>query len=143
MAEPLLPVVFEWRKPHKRDGFDLVDKVIEGATAPELVLLHHGRHAFDSYEPLTDETVWLTAKRALVLPKSQLGEAVGYALSNWDALMRYTQQGYLSIHNNLSERALRQVVVGRANWLFCGSTEGGRTVAARGRTASIWMARTC
>jgi hypothetical protein len=33
-------------------------------------------------------------------------------------------------HNNLSERALRQVVVGRANWQFCGSAEGGRTAAA-------------
>jgi transposase len=73
---------------------------------------------------------WLTAQRALVLPKSPLGEALGYALSHWDALMRYTEQGYLAIDNNLSERALRQVVVGRANWQFCGSAEGGRTAAA-------------
>jgi hypothetical protein len=58
-----------------------------------------------------------------------LGEAVGYALSHWEALMRYTEQGYPSIDNNLSERALRQVVVGRANWRFCGSAEGGRTAA--------------
>jgi hypothetical protein len=44
--------------------------------------------------------------------------------------MRYTEQGYLAIDNNLAERALRQVVVGRANWTFCGSAEGGRTAAA-------------
>src|SRR5581483_8652552 len=56
MTEPLLPVAFDWRKPHKRDGFDVVEKVIESAKAPELVLLHHGRHGFDSYAPLTDET---------------------------------------------------------------------------------------
>ena len=73
---------------------------------------------------------WLTAQRVQVLPKSPLGEAVGYALSNWEALMRYTEQGYLAIDNNVSERALRQVVVGRANWQFCGSAEGGRTAAA-------------
>jgi transposase len=72
---------------------------------------------------------WLTARRAEALPKSPLGEAVGYALSNWEALMRYTEQGYLAIDNNVSERALRQVVVGRANWQFCGSAEGGRTAA--------------
>ncbi len=42
------------------------------------------------------------------MPKSPLGEAVGYALSNWAALMRYTEQGYLAIDNNLSERSLRQ-----------------------------------
>src|SRR6516165_7823425 len=73
---------------------------------------------------------WLTARRVEVLPKSPLGEAVGYALSHWAALMRYTEQGYLAIDNNLSERALRQVVVGRNNWQFCGSAEGGRTAAA-------------
>jgi hypothetical protein len=53
------------------------------------------------------------------------GEAVGYALSNWGALMRYTEHGCLAIDNNLSER----VVVGRGNWQFCGSAEGGRTAA--------------
>ena len=73
---------------------------------------------------------WLVEQRARTLPKSPLGEAVGYALSNWEALMRYTEQGYLSIDNNLSERTLRQVVVGRSNWQFCGSAEGGRTAAA-------------
>src|SRR5262249_61266787 len=72
---------------------------------------------------------WLIAQRARALPKSPLGEAVGYALSHWEALMRYTEQGYLAIDNNLSERALRQVVVGRANWQLCGRAEGGRTAA--------------
>jgi hypothetical protein len=72
---------------------------------------------------------WLVGQQARALPKSPLGEAVGYALSNWEALMRYTEQGYLAIDNNLPERALRQVVVGRANWQFCGSAEGGRTAA--------------
>jgi transposase len=73
---------------------------------------------------------WLLGQQARALPKSPLGEAVGYALSNWTALMRYTEQGYLSIDNNLSERAFRQVVVGRANWQFCGSAAGGDTAAA-------------
>src|SRR5262245_45380721 len=73
---------------------------------------------------------WLVGQQARALPKSPLGEALGYALTNWDALMRYTEQGYLSIDNNLSERVLRQVVVGRANWQFCGSAAGGRTAAA-------------
>jgi len=73
---------------------------------------------------------WLVSQRARALPRSPLGEAVGYALSNWAALMRYMGQGYLAIDNNISERALRQVVVGRANWQFCGSAEGGRTAAA-------------
>jgi transposase len=72
---------------------------------------------------------WLATQRARALPKSPLGEAVGYALSNWGALMRYTEQGYLSIDNNLAKRTLRQVVVGRNNWQFCGSAAGGHTAA--------------
>jgi transposase len=72
---------------------------------------------------------WLVGQQARALPKSPLGEAIGYALSHWAALIRYTEQAYLSIDNNLSERALRQVVVGRGNWQFCGSAEGGRTAA--------------
>ena len=41
-----------------------------------------------------------------------------------------TEQGYLSVDNNLSERTLRQVVVGRGNWQLCGRAAGGRTAAA-------------
>jgi hypothetical protein len=72
---------------------------------------------------------WLLRQRAHVLPKSALGEALAYALSNWMALTRYAEQGYLAIDNNLAERTLRQVTRGRNNWQFCGSAEGGRTAA--------------
>ena len=72
---------------------------------------------------------WLLEERRQVLPKSPLGEAVGYALSNWPALTRYTEQGYLAIENNLAERTLRQVALGRNNWQFCGSATGGQTAA--------------
>ena len=57
-------------------------------------------------------------QRPRLSPKSPLGEAISYARSNWTALTRYTEQGYLSIDNNASERAMRNVVVGRKNWLF-------------------------
>jgi transposase len=92
-----------------------------------------GRQQYRSAQtvvPREEFHTWLVAQEARALPKSPLGEAAAYALSHWAALMRYTEQGYLSIDNNLSERALRQVVVGRVNWLFCGSAEGGRTAAA-------------
>ena len=58
-----------------------------------------------------------------------MGEAVAYTLSNWDALGRYIEQGYLAIDNNLAERTLRQVALGRNNWQFCGSAVGGKTAA--------------
>jgi hypothetical protein len=42
-------------------------------------------------------------KRRRVLPKSSLGETVGYPLSNWAALIRYGPHGYLAIGINLAE----------------------------------------
>jgi transposase len=50
-------------------------------------------------------------------------------MSNWDALGRYTEAGYLTIDNNRSERTLRQVALGRTNWTVLGSESGGRTAA--------------
>jgi hypothetical protein len=72
---------------------------------------------------------WLVASQRQVLPKSPLGQALAYALSNWAALVRYTEAGYLAIDNNAAERALRAVVTGRKNWLFCGSATGAERAA--------------
>jgi transposase len=81
--------------------------------------------------PVLDAIVsWMETHQPKVLPKSPLGEAISYARSNWTALNRYIEQGYLSIDNNASERALRNVVVGRKNWLFAGSENGGHWAAS-------------
>jgi transposase len=72
---------------------------------------------------------WLEAQRAEVLPKSPLGEAIGYALHNWRALVRYTEAGFLAIDNNAAEREMKRIAIGRKNWLFVGSAQGGRTAA--------------
>ncbi|MBV9123297.1 MAG: IS66 family transposase [Planctomycetes bacterium] len=72
---------------------------------------------------------WLEAERDQVLPKSPLGEAIGYALNNWAALVRYTEAGFLAIDNNVAEREMKRVAIGRKNWLFVGSPQGGRTAA--------------
>lgn len=72
---------------------------------------------------------WLDALAPLVVPKTELATAVGYALNQWDAFLRYCDQGWLLIDNTRSERALRPIAVGRSNWLFFGSDAGGRTGA--------------
>lgn len=72
---------------------------------------------------------WLLEQKPHVLPKSPIGEAINYTLSNWEALKRYTEDGNLAIDNNRAERALRPWAVGRNNWLFFGSDRGGRTAA--------------
>jgi len=78
---------------------------------------------------LAELRVWLERERVSVLPKSPFGAAVGYTLSNWAALCRYCEDGDLAIDNNGAERSLRGVAVGRRNWTFFGSDQGGRTAA--------------
>jgi transposase len=72
---------------------------------------------------------WLDEQAARVLPKSPMGQAITYALNQWDALQRYTTAGFLAIDNNVAERAMRAIAVGRKNWLFTGSDKGGATAA--------------
>lgn len=72
---------------------------------------------------------YLLKIRDEVLPKSAAGQAVNYALKNWQALTRYCEDGGLSIDNNHTERSLRGIAVGRNNWLFVGSDRGGKTMA--------------
>jgi transposase len=72
---------------------------------------------------------WLLAQKAQVLPKSPIAAAINYALNQWEALTRYTTDGDLHIDNNVSERTLKLIGMGRGNWLFVGSDAGGRTAA--------------
>jgi transposase len=82
-----------------------------------------------SLSVLTALKAWLDAEQPKVLPKSLIGLAIAYALKNWQALVRYTTDGFLDIDNNVAERALRQIAVGRKNWLFAGSAAGAETAA--------------
>ena len=72
---------------------------------------------------------YLLKIRDQVLPKSEAGQAVSYALKNWVALTRYSEDGDLAIDNNHTERSLRGIAVGRNNWTFVGSDRGGQTMA--------------
>jgi len=61
--------------------------------------------------------------------KSTLAQALRYALSRWAALTRYTTDGRLEMSNNAAERAAKPVAIGRKNWMFAGSDNGGRRAA--------------
>ena len=63
-------------------------------------------------------------------PKSDMARAIAYGTKRWPALSRFLGDGRLEIDNNIAERALRGVAVGRRNWLFAGSRAGGERAAA-------------
>jgi hypothetical protein len=60
-----------------------------------------------------------------VLPKSPSGAAVRYALNQWEALTRFLEDGELEIDNGATERANRDIALGRGNWTFFGSDGDG------------------
>ena len=72
---------------------------------------------------------WLDTEHPRALPKSPIGEAIQYALNQWQALNRYLEDGDLDIDNNAAENRLRGIGIGRKNYLFMGSDRGGHAAA--------------
>jgi transposase len=64
-----------------------------------------------------------------LLPKSLIGKAATYTRNQWDALCRYVEDGDLSMDNNIAERCMKPVAIGRKNWLFLGSHRAGHRAA--------------
>jgi transposase len=72
---------------------------------------------------------WMIQTKASLSKKSDLAGAIQYALSRWRALTRYCEDGRIEIDNNIAERSLRPIALGRKNYLFAGSDAGGERAA--------------
>jgi transposase len=70
---------------------------------------------------------WKSRKR--FLPQSLMGKAIDYALSQWDWLLPYLDDGRLEIDTNLVENAIRPTAIGKKNWLFIGEANAGERSA--------------
>jgi transposase len=77
-------------------------------------------------KPLVDALrLWLEAQLAAVSGKSTIAAAIRYALSRWDGLARFLDDGRVEIDSNVVERSIRPIALGRKNHLFAGSDGGG------------------
>jgi transposase len=73
---------------------------------------------------------WLRGEAATgVLPKSKFGQALGYLRNQWEPLQTYLSDGRIPIDNNEVEQLMKQVAIGRKNWLFIGSVAAGERAA--------------
>ena len=83
----------------------------------------------------------------VVLPKSDMAEAIRYIRNHWDALNLYATDGRIPIDNNRVEQLMREVALGRKNWLFVGNVEAGERAArlmtlvssAKRHHLDVWM----
>jgi transposase len=112
----------------RMDGLFLVDREArqQQMTVDER-LASRRRHAEEWAEEIRQECVKL---RQRVLPKSALGQAIGYTLNMWPKLRRVFDYAEVELSNNLAENSMRPVALGRKNWLHVGSAKAGPKVAA-------------
>ena len=103
-----------------------IEREIRGRPPDQRRLIRQARAG-----PLLDELhQWLQSSLSSISAKSELAIAIRYALTRWLALTRYIADGRIEIDNNAAERALRDVALGRKNYLFAGSDTGGERAAA-------------
>jgi transposase len=97
-----------------------IEKDIRGRSADErrIVRQQRSRPLIDALEP------WLRAKLGLISQKGKLAEAIRYALSRWEGLTRFLDDGRIELDNNTVERSIRPITLNRKNALFAGSDGG-------------------
>jgi transposase len=102
-----------------------VEKVAKGKPADERVALRmeHAKPVFDELE------AWLAAQLPKISGKTKLAEAIRYALGRLPKARAYLNDGQLEPDNNICERSIRPIALGRKNYLFMGSVGGGKAAA--------------
>lgn len=75
------------------------------------------------------EEFFAWAKSINALPKSLIGKAIGYTLSQQPYLENVFLDGRLELSNNIAERSIKPFVIGRKNWLFANSPKGANASA--------------
>ena len=99
---------------HKRSAKE------QGLTGDKLLAYRQAHHA----PIIQDLRTWLDTVLPKLLPSDPLAKAARYYNNHWTALTRFLSDPELPLDNNLSERLLRPLALGRNNWMFAGSTEG-------------------
>jgi len=98
-----------------------IEDEVRGAPAEQRQQIRHGR----SRVLVDDLRIFLEAKNRQVSAKAKLGEALRYALTRWDGLSRFLDDGRVDLDSNAVERSIRPLALNRKNALFAGSDEGG------------------
>ena len=102
-----------------------VEKEARGKSPQERVALRqdNAKSVFDALEQ------WLQDQLPHISGKTPLAKAIRYALGRLPKARAYLDHGYLELDNNVAERAVKPVAIGRKNWMFAGSEGGGKAMA--------------
>ncbi len=110
----------------RMDDLFEIERAINGKSPQERVAVRR-----EQTKPLVDSLeTWLREQRGRLSAKSDTTKVINYGLSRWAAFTRFLEDGRVCLSNNAAERSVRGIAVGRRNWTFAGSDEGGRRAAA-------------
>jgi transposase/regulator of replication initiation timing len=104
--------------------FDIEDELRELSDAER-----HAQRQLRSRPVLQEFKRWLDDQLETLRPKHDLRRAISYMTSRWECFERFLESGAIPLDNNASERAVKNPVMGKKNWLFFGSPAGGRAAA--------------
>lgn len=71
----------------------------------------------------------LTSTPFVLLPQNRITKAINYARNQWPRAKEFLERGNLPIDNGVCERVIRDLAIGRKNWLFVQSEDGGKRMA--------------
>ena len=108
------------------DELFAIEREINGLTPQQRLAVRAER----SRTLMIELETWLREQRGKLSSKNEIAKAIDYSLKRFLALTRFLDDGRLCMSNNAAERTLRCVAVGRHNWTFAGSDDGGRRAAA-------------
>jgi len=107
------------------DALFAIERDINGRSADERRVVREHLSA-----PLVEDLHrWLHEHRSQLSDHAAVAKAMTYMLKRWDGFTQFLRDGRICLTNNAAERALRQIAIGRRNWLFCGSDRGGQRAA--------------
>ena len=109
----------DWAVLHIQKLYRIESKIKEMTVAEKLAIRKE-----ESLPLLNEFKDWLDKTVNQVAPKTAIGKAVAYSLSQWTKLIRFCESGELAIDNNRAERAIKPFVIGRKNWLFSNTSSG-------------------
>lgn len=102
-----------------------IEAEIRGSPAGERLAVRKAR----SVQPMQSLYDWIQLQRKTLSKHAEMAKAFDYILKQWDALDEFCRDGWVEIDNSIGENALRSVAVGRKNYLFFGSDNGGERAA--------------
>lgn len=127
-AREQAPKVTGWILGHFRNLYAVEARLRDARAGPKLREAQRASGSRPMLERLHRALLRLKLKRRF-LPRSLMGKAIDYALSQWSSLLVFLKDGRLEIDHNLVENAIRPTAVGKKNWLFFGEAQAGERSA--------------